>query len=109
MIIPKHNILNKLSIFQGLEEYKDNRYPNSIYYHKNGVIYFELDVENHILYCSYTLAWNVFSEKNKLDYYETQRVIKDKVERYTNWGSVTPRCCVPNGRSRWKDILIIYN
>ena len=89
MIIPKHNILNKLYIFQGLEEYKDDRFPNSIFYHKNGKIYFELDVDNHILYCSYTLAWNVFSEQNKLDYYETQRVIKDMVERHTNWGSIT--------------------
>jgi hypothetical protein len=92
MIIPRHNILNKLSLFQGLEEYKDERYPNSIYYLKYGEIYFELDVEKHILYCSYTLVWNVFSEQSKYNYGETQRVIKGMVERHTNWGSITPFC-----------------
>ena len=106
MIIPKHNILNKLSLFQGLEEYKDERYPNSIFYLKNDVVYFELDVENHILWCDYTLVWYVFSEQRKFNYDETQRVIKDVVEKYTNWGSVTPghykRICI----ARWKDILI---
>jgi hypothetical protein len=90
MIIPKHNILNKLSLFQGLKEYKDERYPNSIFYHKNDVVYFEFDVEKHILYCSYTLVWNVFSEQSKYNYNETQRIIKDVVERYTNCGSITP-------------------
>ena len=90
MIIPKQNILYKLSLFQGLEEYKDDRYPNSIFYLKNNNIYFELDVENHILYCSYNLAWNVFSEQSKYNYDETLRVIKYVVEKYTNWGLITP-------------------
>ena len=104
MIIPKQNILYKLSLFQGLEEYKDERFPDSIYYHKNGVIYFELDVEK--LWCNYTLVWNVFSEQRKYNYDETQRVIKDVVERYTNWGSVTPVFLHCNLTNRWKDILI---
>jgi hypothetical protein len=88
MIIPRHDILYKLSIFQGLKEYKDDRFPDSIYYHKNGVIYFELEKDR--LWCNYNLVWYVFSEQNKFDYYETQRVIKDVTEKYTNWGSVTP-------------------
>ena len=126
MIIPKHNILNKLSLFQGLVEYKDDSLPNSIFYHKNDVIYFEL--EKQILYCNYTLVWYVFSEQNKYNYDETQRVIKDVVERYTNWGSITPRSYLATypksverytnwgsitplrdiqpTRLRWKDILI---
>ena len=91
MIIPKQNILYKLSLFQGLEEYKDDKFPNSIFYLKYGEIYFELDVDNNILYCSYTLVWNVFSEQNKYNYGETQRVIKNMVERHTNWGSITPK------------------
>ena len=90
MIIPKQNILYKLSLFQGLEEYKDDRFPNSIFYLKNNNIYFELDVEKHILYCSYNLVWRVFSEQSKYNYGETQRVIKDVVERYTYCGSITP-------------------
>ena len=106
MIIPKHNILNKLSIFQGLEEFKDDRYPNSIFYHKNDNIYFELDVEKHILYCSFTLVWNVFSEQSKYNYYETQRVMKDEVERYTNWGLVTPLSVTLHWGRGWKDIPI---
>ena len=106
MIIPKQNILNKLYIFQGLEEYNDNRYPNSIFYLKNGKIYFELDVENHILYCSYTLVWDVFSEQSKYNHVETQRVIKDMVERHTNWGSITPNSLLLIRVIRWKDILI---
>ena len=109
MIIPKHNILNKLSIFQGLEEYKDERFPNSIFYLKNNNIYFEIYIETHLLYCSYNLVWNVFSEQSKYNYNETQRVIKDVVERYTNWGSVTPKLTYSVIVIRWEDIRIINN
>ena len=107
MIIPKHNILNKLSIFQGLKEYKDDRYPNSIFYLKNGKIYFELEKDG--LWCDYNLVWYVFSNQNDLNYNETQRVIKNVVERYTNWGSITPVFGGMKTERRWKDILIIYN
>jgi hypothetical protein len=106
MIIPKQNILYKLSLFQGLEEYNDNRYPNSIFYLKNNNIYFELDVDKHILYCSYNLVWRVFSEQSKYNYGETQRVIKDVVEKYTNWGTITPTNCGFSDCFRWKDIRI---
>ena len=92
MIIPKHDILYKISLFQGLEEYKDDRYPNSIFYFKYGKIYFELDVEKRILFCDFDLVWKVLSNKSKLDYDETQRIIMNMVERYTNLGSVTPIC-----------------
>ena len=94
MIIPKQNILIKKSLFHNLQEYKDNNYPDSIFYHKNGNIYFELDLKNNYLWCDYDMVWNVFSNNNELDYSETQCVIKNMVEQYTNWGSVTP-CTTP--------------
>ena len=89
-IIPQHNILLKLNIFKNLIEYKDARYPDSIFYHKNDKIYFELDMKNNILWCDIDLVWNIFSNQNTLKYNETQRVIKDMVETYTNWVPVTP-------------------
>ena len=109
MIIPKQNILYKISIFQGLKEYNDNRYPNSIFYHKNGKIYFELDVDKHKLYCSYNLVWNVFSEQSNYNHDETQRIIKDMVERHTNWGAITPLNNFKFDDFWWKDIRIINN
>ena len=89
-IIPQHNILLKLNIFYDLIEYKDEQHPDSIFYYKNDKIYFELDKKNNTLWCNYVLVWNIFSNQKTLEYSETQRVIKDMVVKYTNWGSVTP-------------------
>ena len=90
LIIPKHNILNKISLFYNLNEYHDKRYPNSIFYHKNGKIYFELNTKNKNLWCDYELVWRVFSEEYTLEYTETQNIIKNWVEQHTNCESVTP-------------------
>ena len=106
MIIPQHNILIKNNIFNNLIEYKDERYPNSIFYYKNDEIYFELDKKNNILWCDYNLVWCIFPNQKTLEYGETQRVIKDMVDRYTNWGSVTPYSVSNCGRCWWIDIPI---
>ena len=105
-IIPQHNILITQNIFKDLIEYKDERFPNSIFYHKNGKIYFELDMKNNILWCDIDLVWFIFSNQNTLEYSETQRVIKDMVGIYTNWGSVTPLNYGCEGFLGWGNIPI---
>ena len=104
MIIPKQNILYKISIFQGLKEYKDDRYPNSIFYLKNDVVYFEM--KKNTLWCNQDLVWSIFSNQLKLDYFKTQRIIKDAVGRCTNWGEVTPHRGADFHNSKWKDIKL---
>ena len=89
-IIPKHNILNKISLFYNLNEYHNPEYPDSIFYHKNGKIYFELNTKNKNLWCDYELVWRVFSEEYTLEYTETQNIIKNWVEQHTNCELVTP-------------------
>ena len=103
-IIPVDNILIKNNIFNNLIEYKDEQDTYSIFYHKNDKIYFELDKKNNILWCNYKLVWCIFSNQNTLEYIETQSVIKDMVDRYTNWGSVTPTTF----KQRWNDVVDRY-
>jgi len=89
-ITPTHNILVKQNIFNNLIEYKDTRYPDSIFYHKNNKLYFELEINYDRLWCDSELVWRFFSNENTLEYSETQRVIENMAGMYTNWGSVTP-------------------
>jgi len=89
-IIPTHNILVKNNIFNNLIEYKDTRYPDVIFYHKNNKIYFELNTKSNNLWCDYDKVWRIFSNEKTLEYSETQRVIKNEVGIHTNWGAVTP-------------------
>jgi hypothetical protein len=83
------------SLLNGLEiEIYDNK-PYSVFYKKNGIVFFELyqDSEKYFI-CDYDLVWSIFNFKYNLNYDETQAFIKMMVEHHLKLGVVTPtsRC-----------------
>jgi hypothetical protein len=83
------SLLNSLEI-----EIYDNK-PYSVFYKKNGIVFFELyqDSEKYFI-CDYDLVWSIFNFKYNLNYDETQAFIKMMVEHHLKLGVVTPtsRC-----------------
>jgi hypothetical protein len=81
------SLLNELQI-----EIKDDD-PKSVYYKKNGKIFFELyqgSIKTYF-YCDYKLVWSIFKEKYKLiNYNEIQEFIRSMVEQYLKLSNVTP-------------------
>jgi len=79
-------------LLNGLKIGINDNNPNSVYYKKNGEIFFVLrqDSEKKYFYCDYYLVWDVLQNKYKLNYYETQAFIKSMVEQHLKLGVVTP-------------------
>jgi restriction endonuclease S subunit len=80
------------SLLNGLEIEINDDYPNSVYYKKNGKVFFELhqNSEKTHFYCDYNLVWSVFNNKYNLNHIETQAFIKMMVEQHLKLGVVTP-------------------
>jgi hypothetical protein len=80
------SLLNELQI-----EIKDDD-PKSVYYKKNGKIFFELyqGSEKTYFYCDHKLVWSIFEKKYNLNYGEIQAFIKNMVEQYLKLSNVTP-------------------
>jgi len=80
------------SLLNGLKIEIDDNEPNSVYYKKNGRIFFEL-VQNsgkRSFWCDYDLVWSILENKYNLNYGETQAFIKTMVEQHLKLGMVTP-------------------
>jgi len=86
------------SLLNGLEiEIRADR-PNSVYYKKNGKVFFELyqgfselyQRSENMFYCDYNLVWSVFNNKYNLNYDETQAFAKSMVEQHLKLEAVTP-------------------
>jgi hypothetical protein len=80
------------SLLNGLEIEIDDDNPNSVFYKKNGKVFFELvqGLEKTFI-CDYDLVWSVFNNKYNLNHIETQAFIKMMVEQHLKLGVVTPR------------------
>jgi predicted AAA+ superfamily ATPase len=79
------------SLLNGLETAINDNEPDSVYYIKNGLVFFKLyQGSKKILYCDHYVVWSIFEEKYKLNYYEIQEFIKDMVEQHLKLGKVTP-------------------
>ena len=51
-----------------LEEYTHNKYPNSTFYKKNDILFFEWNKSNGYFWCDYVNFWSVLESKYNLDY-----------------------------------------
>ena len=80
------------SLLNGLKIGINDNNPNSVYYKKNGEIFFVLrqDSEKKYFYSDYYLVWSIFHNKYKLNFYETQDFINSMVEQHLKLGVVTP-------------------
>jgi hypothetical protein len=80
------------SLLNELEIEINDKYPNKVFYKKNGRIFFELyqKSKKRYFWCNYDLVWSVLEKKNNLNYDETQAFIKNMVEQHLKLGVVTP-------------------
>jgi chromosome segregation ATPase len=89
----KHEEMQKWfqSLLNGIQIEIDN-YPGSLFYKKDGNVFFELyqGSKGTYFYCDYDLVWNIFKEKYKLNYDETQEFIRMMIEQYLKMSNVLP-------------------
>jgi hypothetical protein len=80
------------SLLNGLEIEINDDYPNSVFYIKNGDIFFELyqDPEKTYFYCHYYLVWYFFEKKYKLNDDEIGAFISSMVEKHLKLSKVIP-------------------
>lgn len=80
-----------LEQLEGLESFTLDKYPESIFWEKNGVVIFEQDFKNGWLRCNYDKIWSVFSYKYGYNYDDTQSFMKRVIEKDTKLNGLTPR------------------
>lgn len=64
------------------------KYPDSVFFFKNGEYYFEIGKDN--LWCRYKYVWSVFESEFKLNHHEIKNFIEDMVEEHFKINGVTP-------------------
>jgi hypothetical protein len=83
------------SVLNGLQIEIDDNKPNSVFYKKNGKIFFELyqDTEEKYLWVDYDLVWSVFNHKYILNHAEAQEFITNMVKQHLKLEAVIPWWC----------------
>jgi hypothetical protein len=72
-----------IEIMRGLEIKSDKvKYPNSIFFFKDGLWYFELSTASGDLWCRYDKVWSVFTDKHNKVYSETKAFIQEMVKEH---------------------------
>lgn len=70
-------------IIDGIEIYEQDKFPNSVFWKKDGIILFEQDFTNGWLRCNYKLIWNVLQKKYGYSFNDTKnfisRIIKNDI------------------------------
>ena len=78
-------------IIYGLEINKFDGRPDSVFYMKNGSIYFEFETKNRYLYSSHWRVWSIFSEQFGMEHGDVKSFIKDQMFETLNLKDVTPQ------------------
>jgi hypothetical protein len=79
-----------LDVIDGIKVKKQTKYPNSVFWEKEGKIVFEQDLKNMDLWVSYNMIWVIFEKVFGMEYNEIESFIKGMVEEYLNWKGFTP-------------------
>ena len=83
---------------------KQTKYPESVFWEKNGKVIFEQNLKKNLLYVDYKSIWVIFEKIYGLQYSETQLFIKNMVEEYLNWRGLTPMAKPVEISTWWKNI-----
>lgn len=81
----KHDRLSEprrflMGVFNGLEEYENEKYQDSFLYKKDGKVMFEYNSKYQLLFYSYLYIWIGLSKDFELDYQEIHSLIQSMVE-----------------------------
>lgn len=79
-----------INMLDGCEIVVDKRYPNSVFYRKNGEVLFEKDVKNKYFFVHYDKIWLVLERRFGLQYGKMQTFIKNVLETLKNFQGLRP-------------------
>ena len=74
----------------GLVQFEVDNYPDSIFYKKDEIILFEVDLKNEWLRCSYEHYWSFFEKEIGLSYSEIQELTRSMVGEHLNCKEFSP-------------------
>ena len=89
-------------IFEPHEEIRIKKYPDSIFWVKEGEVIAEI-LQSKYFYVSYQI-WRSISVMFSLENDETQQVIKEWLEEHYKLGELTPTFASLDIRTGWKNI-----
>jgi GH35 family endo-1,4-beta-xylanase len=72
------------------------RYPNKIFWFRDGRWIFDYDKENGFFWVNNSLVWSVFESEFEFNYEQIKELIKGRVEEHFKLKNVTPLkifCC----------------
>ena len=93
-----------LDVIKDIKVREQIKYPESVFWEKNGEVIFEQNFKRNSLYVDYNSIWFIFEKIYGLQYSETELFIKNMVEEYLNWRGLTPSDFFVSPISRWKNI-----
>ena len=86
----ENNLLDYLNNFKDLEVVESEKYPNSIFYKKNGVVVMELNKKTKICWFDYDNIWSFFDIVFDMEYQEIQGFLNKWLEDTFNLKGYTP-------------------
>jgi hypothetical protein len=89
-----------------LEAVTSERYPNSIFYRKNGKVVMEQDKKNKNFWIDYDEFWSFFNSFFSMEYKEWQGVMRTWLEETFNLRGYTPGGIITSTLERWKKLPI---
>ena len=106
--------------FEPHEEKTSKKYPNSVFWIKNGKVVAEIEKSKHswviddnwdtisdMFFWVDKSIWEYISDMFSLEYYdETKSIIKHWLENHYNLGGLTPKPFSGQSSPRWMDIII---
>jgi hypothetical protein len=78
-----------INCIEGCVIHKDAMYPDSVFYMKDGKMWFEIAKDK--MWVNFSKVWNILSEQHRLSYADIQSLIKDVVEKHFKWRELTPK------------------
>jgi hypothetical protein len=85
-----------------LEVVTSDRYPNSIFYKKNGVVVMEQDKKTKYFLFDEGEIWSIFERFFGMEHYETQSFLRYWLEETLKLEGFTPVTTLVSPAHRWK-------
>jgi len=101
-----HNIVIKYlnSEYGDLTPYETEKYPDYIFFMKDGEVIFDYDKKNRDVYVSYSYVWSFLKTFFGLENKEIQILTKKWVNENYKLRTTITDFFLDKGKSRWKDI-----
>ena len=91
-----------LYMIDGMKIKKQTKYPDSIFWEKNGKIIFEQDLKNNDLWVDYNSIWKILEKIFGFDNTEIDVFIEYWVEEYLDWKGLTPNTGYGDAYLYWR-------